>query len=828
MLAGAVFALFMAFGRWHASKSFSESFALRLMGVTRFGPWIEEVTLGFDKWFGKDHWTLNCFARSSIASVISALLIYFLLTRMGVLELRSGSNLSLIQVIAFGLAINVVPDYLSLWQTRFMLRVFTKVKHFLLQLIILILDLFVTALIITLFMHVFLYIRNEETNLADVVAIFSVYAIFFYSTFLTSIWAWWYFLSNWFLWIFTNTRVGNALNIEEKPWEQAGLVAALVVSVFGYLGPIALSEAQHRANMLVCLTSTDFSCRKAVDLTETQGEEEAFVASRAAELFSTLCPGGVQNCRSPTHALTLAKRACDEGYRYYCYIHGDMIQRGIGINPNIQLAMNRFELACDQEVAAGCTAGMDLLIKEIKKNMDNDDLIDVNNSNFVRLSILSKKACDQGSISGCSLYGMYGSANPGFDEMEAHAAFDKVCEGGATFGCAILASLKSNNGEDKSIFLSTISRACDGGKDCSTLGSFLLHGISPIFEKNPTLAENAFVRGCDLGEAQSCYELGVYLSNDQNQAERELGLLDRGCLLSSGASCHVLARKFMSGVNVEENKEKAISLYSKACELGEMSAFASLGWFTLAGAGTERNPSKAKELLDKSCEGGDAAGCKFFAVVIAQGSDGSEPDKTRAAELYEKACELGSSRGCVNFAEQLEKGEGVPIDVARAIHLYEIGCADGDQKGCSALGTLQVSKSEDLEATTDRYSNACDAGDAKACQRVGRSHHFKTSPDYSLAESYYTKGCDLGEAASCNDLAWLLEPGRGEKTYPERSVELYGRACDSGYLAGCNNLGRMKREGVGTAVDEPGAIVLFTKACAGGFQLSCEKMQAPK
>ena len=812
----------------HASKSFSESFALRLMGVTRSGPWIEEVTLGFDKWFGKDHWTFNCFARSSIASVVSALLIYFLMTRLGVLELRSGSNLPLLQVIVFGLVINVVPDYLSLWQTRFMLRIFTKIRHFFLQILILILDLLITALIITLFLQIFFYFRNEETHPADVVAIFSVYAIFFYSTFLTSIWAWWYFLSSWFLWIFTNTSVGSALNIEEKPWEQAGLVVALVVAVFGYLGPIALSEAQHRANMLVCLTSTDLSCRKAVDLTETQGESEVFVASRAAELFRTLCPGGVQNCRSPTHALTLAKRACDEGYGYYCYIHGEMIQRGIGTAPDSQLAISQFELACDRGVTAGCTAAIEIFVERITKAEDNETPSEVLTADLVRLSEFSGKACYQGDISGCLFYGMWGSVNPNFNEVEAHSAFDTVCEEGATFGCAMLASLQLKEHKDEAIALSIISRACDGGKDCSTLGRFLLHGISPIFEKNLMLAENAYVRGCDLGEAQSCYELGVHLSNDQNQAEREVSLLERGCVLSSAASCHFLARKFMGGDGVDANKQKAISLYSKACDLGEMSACASFGWFTLFGVAAEQNPSKAKELFDKSCEGGDALGCSYFAMVVAQGSDGSEPDKTRGAELYAKACELGNFRGCVNLAEQLEAGEGVSIDVARAIHLYEIGCGGGDQKGCSALGILQASESEDLEAATDRYVNACDAGDAKACQRVGRSNHFKANPDYSLAENYYTKGCDMGEAASCNDLAWLLEPGRGEKTNPERSLELYGKACDSGYLAGCNNLGRMKREGVGTVVDEPGAVVLFTKACAGGFQLSCEKMQAVK
>ena len=62
--------------------------------------------------------------------------------------------------------------------------------------------------------------------------------------------------------------------------------------------------------------------------------------------------------------------------------------------------------------------------------------------------------------------------------------------------------------------------------------------------------------------------------------------LGKGCALSDGASCRVLAELNRDGRGVAKDAAKAVALFARACELGEKAACTTTGTGTGTGAGT--------------------------------------------------------------------------------------------------------------------------------------------------------------------------------------------------------------------------------------------------
>ena len=236
----------------------------------------------FDHIFGERHLAPRCFYRSCLATLV-ALSILLALEAAGALALiaqnwevleqqtegRPWLALLLLPVIAFGMLavlgiLNFVPDYLSLLETRWMLRLMEGKRWFALLLLG---DLIFTTILsagamfaITMVAVSLVGASSQEFGevpptftdfLFDLMAnneysVAYYFVIPFYSAFFTSVWLWLYALSVPLsrLLLRMNSGVGFLLrvtDVERQPFRSMGFVSVIILSVLFALGlPLVL------------------------------------------------------------------------------------------------------------------------------------------------------------------------------------------------------------------------------------------------------------------------------------------------------------------------------------------------------------------------------------------------------------------------------------------------------------------------------------------------------------------------------------------------------------------------------------------------------------
>lgn len=238
----------------------------------------EKFAVAFDSIFGARHLSWLCFRRSTIASILAAWTISAIVYGIAPGKFGDGfvgSNadliisLSLTNIGVLGLLalfVNIIPDYLSLLQTRYMLQF---IKDGASIVLVLIADIFLTALIFISFISIgtlllsafFLLFLNADQivtsqsiwemssgALGDFLSEITFSSprsnsvgILFITTFFTSVWLWLYILSiamSRFL-IQFNSGVGillNVVDVETQPFRSLGFVSVLLVSGLFLLG----------------------------------------------------------------------------------------------------------------------------------------------------------------------------------------------------------------------------------------------------------------------------------------------------------------------------------------------------------------------------------------------------------------------------------------------------------------------------------------------------------------------------------------------------------------------------------------------------------------
>jgi hypothetical protein len=236
-LAVAFYAGMLFVGR-HFSAEAKENLTLWLWGEYQ-STWSHNFCTLFDTVFGKKHLSWRCFVRSAIASVIAVFALYvFFAEVMGAIGGRMPGDLSVWQALLLGAAINVVPDYVSLFETRWLLKRFDQVRSIGGQLLVLLADAIFTGAIIWAGISLYqLIVAKELPSLVEMVVLFSVFSVFFYSTFLTSVWAWIYCLSTWCMRLFSRGALNKVFDVENKPVA----VIALVGAAFIFIGTLSLT-----------------------------------------------------------------------------------------------------------------------------------------------------------------------------------------------------------------------------------------------------------------------------------------------------------------------------------------------------------------------------------------------------------------------------------------------------------------------------------------------------------------------------------------------------------------------------------------------------------
>jgi hypothetical protein len=235
--------------------------AVWLLGVKvgqKVEPWPETFAKVFDRVFGTKHLSWKCFWRSCIASYCAVAVCWLALLGWegGLLRWLLRFDRFVLMILFGGTIGNLLPDYASLLETRWLLRAIRNSKSTAIILCVLLLDAVTTAVIGVIGGSLVDFVFNfglawrhgDRMDLANYfltvkVAMLSPWGlvdatmvVWVAAAFFTSIWLWLYAGSGFLLKAARRFDIGfewfnRKFDIEKKPLQSIGLVAGALVAV---------------------------------------------------------------------------------------------------------------------------------------------------------------------------------------------------------------------------------------------------------------------------------------------------------------------------------------------------------------------------------------------------------------------------------------------------------------------------------------------------------------------------------------------------------------------------------------------------------------------
>ena len=380
------------------------------------------------------------------------------------------------------------------------------------------------------------------------------------------------------------------------------------------------------------------------------------------------------------------------------------------------------------------------------------------------LSLITR-ACDGGAKQACDQLGaMYEDGSAGVrDYDKARAAYLKACDSNDFFGCIHLGQMYDwGNGVtvDDDLALTYYIKACNGGEmqGCSEAGSVYEMSVRD-FTADRKQAFYYFRKACDGGQLSTCRIVG-----DKYEGEE-------------GAPDHVLARE----------------AYQKACndpDAVTKESCTSLGNLYEIGLGGSVDAAQAKKLYLEACDhiNSDAMGCLALGKIFE-----SESNYEQARTRYQQACDAIGSDACFQLAVLYEKGLGVAADKVKARTLYQQACDGGVEQGCDQVkggNTEERAAGPKVPAPRSRAASVASASSpVSAATNAAQDAALKHDEG---AIRFYRKACDAGDARACESLGRLYEMGLGLPQDSSQSRSYYQKACEYGDSQGCAAVNRMR------------------------------------
>lgn len=412
---------------------------------------------------------------------------------------------------------------------------------------------------------------------------------------------------------------------------------------------------------------------------------------------------------------------------------------------------------------------------------------------------------------------------------------------------------------------------------------------------------------CFLNQGDKCYAAGLdyqegtdSIKKDENKA---LKYLEKGCELDNAESCINLGLYYFDEENEKRNLEKSFKYSKKACHLDNVDGCFHIGFMYFTGTGTTLDLNKGNEYIDKCCKLSSSyctAMAKHFLELKKSQKDFEstkfkKEDNAIEYSLLEKACKYQDGEGCfeigMNFdSENSEKSsewffKGCEFDSATSCTLISSACfiyknykdavkyADkacllGDGKGCLIVGEIYfkgLSVSKNLKKSDEYLEKACSLNasfcteralsslkkiisseDNDSNENIKLKHPYEfillekackfsegaacailgsvSSNDKEKQLSYYQKSCEFNYALGCEREAVLGDNGlRLDKNY-KKSIDLYTKACNLDKKAAINSCVKLAKayfSGVFVTRDADKAYDLFDDACTNGSGESC-------
>lgn len=576
-IAAAFYSTMSWIGRHHINQDAKDTLTLWLMGVNA-DSWSHHFCNLFDAIFGEKHLSWRCFVRSSIASVLAVLALYLLFAQvLGVLDERMLGELDLWQAILLGAAINIIPDYISLFETRWLLKQFERVTSFPAQLLVLLGDLVLSGAIIWLGVTVFHVARGAAPpGPVEMLALFSIFSVFFYSTFLTSVWAWLYCASSWFMRLFVQTPLGRILPIERTPLRQVGLVGgAIVFAVCLILGPVSKASESGMVSAFDEMLCDMLGGRLCLHLARRQVDGDdgyAKLSQFCAEANPWECYARVLEFFEGDAAQTSAlwERGCEAGYGESCHYLADIRQFVEGSEDAMRSAVDLYGKSCALDVARSCTARGLVLA-------DGHGYASLADAEAAAMAY--NKACALGDAEGCTMLGEAHHEGRGvlWDGEVALGFLIEGCSGGHAPGCTVKGDVLVSLGRPQDA-AEAYWQGCDNrdAPGCTALGDLLERGDAAPPRPEVTGFE-AYREGCTLRSDTACQKYwtlaGMRQPSDMDTEEflqrvRSIAWNEKRCSDGVALDCSMLGASYASGKIIPQDLDRARELMGKGCSGG--------------------------------------------------------------------------------------------------------------------------------------------------------------------------------------------------------------------------------------------------------------------
>ncbi len=452
----------ISFGANHLSEAQRRAVALWL-NVRDESVWASHFNRHFDRLMGARFFSRQRLIASCIASMLAIGALWLLFGPvLGLMGSRADIEMPLGRLLLIGVAINLVADYVSLFETRWLLGRFETVRNIAAQLALLLFDLLVSAAIILLAISAWRLINDQRLlSPVELLVGYTPFAIFFYSTFLTSLWAWAFCVSAWTIRVFARSSLGTRNVVLEKPFHQIGLLAGVLVFAGIVLGTaIAGRVMPNDFDGWVCDTFGGYSCTHAARLSTDDVQSLKRIGQACQTGDPSQCSRALAGLdeRLSAEAFPFYQAACRDGQDFSaCTTLGYMHENGLGGPQDQGKARALYQTACDGGYMRGCSnLGV----------MHQNGLGGPQDQGKAR--VLYQTACDGGNMRGCANLGVMEVKGTGGtkDPENALRLFQQACEGDLLVGCHFAGLLfqngigiKADVGRARGLF----QTACDGG-----------------------------------------------------------------------------------------------------------------------------------------------------------------------------------------------------------------------------------------------------------------------------------------------------------------------------------------------------------------------------
>lgn len=625
--------------------SSSENVALWLLGVNK-REWPQIWCSGFDRLFGGRLLSFRAFAISAVLSITGVAVIYFLFAKtFGFFDARTIDTFGFWKVLIIGSAINIIADYLSLLETRWLLGQFGRFPSFIGHAGLFIFDALFTGLIILIFIYVANFIAGAiagaqtKISLVEILAAFSIYSVFFYSTFLTSISAWLYCITAILIRVASSRPVGLLHNIERYP-----------LIFIGFAGALVLASLQSGINQLSARTDQNISVMD--DWLCKKFPAEACSHARRMTLANACENGNISACNNlgnafydmgaSPQAAEKYRHTCEESsFPYGCYNQGLLLAKGIGGPVDLAKSLKLFKKACNLGLLRGCVQIGVAYAQGVGVKAD----MEIASRYFM-------EACSKDDAEACANVGVLyeNGQTVQADAVRAFDLYDKSCAAGSDLGCI-------------------------------NLGNMYLRG--KVVQPNEKKAIRLFMAACSNRYQRACMFLGE-MEQKAGRPAAALKIYEDGCRNSHAESCNRAGTLHLPENEFLVDPAKSAEYFAKACALGNNGGCSQLAAMYLLGSNGQRNVLRAVELLTAACESKDLNACANLGILHLSG-EGVPEDHNEAFRLVKMACDGGSLLGCRALGQMYERGIGAPKDPNMAFQLLLRTCQKGYRPACSAL-----------------------------------------------------------------------------------------------------------------------------------------------